>query len=197
LAHSPPLKEILLDIDNFFEKLRDLKRKRQTEPLKSWIQNLARYSERFGYHHAAHDWFQEQANAPGLMYQRGLSPHEPLPKALALFDDKGLPLTIQKREHWLRLQHWLMDNKAILKFAFRDGLTPHSYQFLVKELDLLRSQPWSPQAGVKAILADWPQAKITRACSLEIAEQKLLKICQKFLQETDIDTQHILNGDET
>lgn len=180
-AHSPELKKDLIDVDNSFEKMSDLKQKRQTEPFKSRIQNLERCSERFSYHHAAHDWFQEQANSPNLMKRRKLIPHEPLPKALALFDDKGLPLAVQKREHWLQLQRRLMDNKAILELVFPKGLKSRTHNFLVKELTLLQRQPWSPQAGVKAILADWPETEATRECSLEVAEKKLQGACEDFL----------------
>lgn len=117
------------------------------------------------------------------MRSRGLQPATPLPIELGLFDKQGLPLATQQRDNWLKLQNWLADDEAIFHFAFSaQELTLEEHDFLRSELALLRQQPWSPQAGVQAILEDWPATENVYECTLEVAEQELLAACQQFLQ---------------
>jgi len=150
--------------------------------------------EKFSYHYAAHDWFKEQAEDPDLMRSRGLRPAEPLPVELGLFDEQGLLLATQQRENWLKFQAWLENDEAILSFTFPDGLNPDEKQSLLDDLALLRQQPWSPQAAVKAILEDWPDTEPTRECSLAASEEMLLEASRRFLKEVGAVGRSLLLG---
>jgi len=142
--------------------------------------------ESFGYRYASFDWFKEQAEEPDLMCRRGLQPNQPLPAALGLFDEQGLPLATQQRRHLLQLQDWLEKDDEILDFTFQDKLTPTKRKSLKEQLNRLRQQPWSPQAGVAAILADWPEEQETRVCTIEAAEAELLAACERFLAAVSV-----------
>jgi hypothetical protein len=168
---------------NALEKIKDYLK--QNKPNNAILEPLSLEMVHFGYRYIAQDWFKEQAEKPDLMLSRGLHPYEPLPKELGLFDDQGLPLKIQSRDNWLKLQQWLNDDEAVLKFTFPEGLTSSEHQSLLAELSLLHQQPWSPYHGVAAILADWPETEIERDHSLEAAEQRLLQACQRFLSQIE------------
>jgi hypothetical protein len=135
----------------------------------------------FLYRYAAHDWFAEQAETPDLMRRRGLTPGEPLPKELNLFDADGRPLPVQNRQNWVRLRQWLDDDEAVLDFVFPDGLPQADRDDLVQQMALLRKQPWSPQAALDAVLTDWPEDQPERPYTLEHAEAELEKACDEFL----------------
>ncbi|GBC60265.1 hypothetical protein DENIS_1216 [Desulfonema ishimotonii] len=138
--------------------------------------------EHFGYQYAAHDWFDEQAENPDLMCRRGLRPGEPLPKEFGLFDNDGRPLPVQNRKNWVRLRQWLDDDDAVLEFFFPDGLPDENRENLLAQTDLLRKQPWSPQAALDAVLADWPEDEPERPYTMEHAEAQLEKACDEFLK---------------
>jgi len=137
--------------------------------------------ERFGYHYAALDWFQEQAENPDLVLSRGLRPGEPLPKILGLFDDKGIPFDQQHKENWQQLLLWLNDDDAVLAFFFPEGLEPADETVLRKDLGILKQQPWSPQAFVQATLDQWPVGKDLDFSYAE-AERRMMEACEVFLR---------------
>lgn len=139
----------------------------------------------FGLRQASLDWFDEQATNPDLARRRGLRPGEPLPRHLGLFDDEGRPLTVQKRGAWLKLRRWLDDDEAVLSFAFPEGLSVADRELLLSDLAILRRQPWSPQAGIDAMLEDWPEDEPERVITLEVAERRLLAACEKALKEIE------------
>jgi hypothetical protein len=135
----------------------------------------------FAYRTTALDWFDEQARDPDLMRRRGLRSGVPLPRDLGLFDRQGRPQPIQQRAHWLRLRAWLDDEQRMLAFAFPNGLVDDEQRRLEQDLQTLKSQPWSPQAAVDAILADWPASEPERLCTREASEQRMIAACERLL----------------
>ncbi|MCP4648228.1 MAG: hypothetical protein GY852_10945, partial [bacterium] len=131
--------------------------------------------------YAAHDWFNEQAESPDLMKSRGLRPGEPLPAELGLFDNQGRPFPVQHRSNWEHLQKWLENDNAILQFFVPEGLSKQDRQLLETDLAILKKQPWSPQAAVKAILADWPENEPERPYSMENSEARLMEACDALI----------------
>jgi hypothetical protein len=171
-SRSRSLREALEKIANYLDK---------HEPENAILEPFSLKLEFFGYRYAGFDWFKEQIEEPDLMRRRGLQPNQPLPAALGLFDEQGLPLATQQRRHWLKLQDWLEKDDDILDFTFQDK-SPTNRKSLKEQLTQLRQQPWSPQAGVAAILADWPEEQETRICTIEAAEAELFVACQAFLE---------------
>lgn len=149
------------------------------------LERFARSLERLGYQYAAHDFFLEQAEDPGLVYRRGLCPGEPLPQSLNLFDKRGLPLERQTRENWLKLRQWLDDDDAVLAFFFPEGLVPDDEAVLRKDLAILKQQPWSPQAFIQATLNAWPEDGSDLDCSYTPMEQDMFNACERFLKESN------------
>jgi len=165
---SKPLQQALAAIANYLEN---------NYPTDVFLIAL----ERFNYYHAAADWFQEQADNPDLMRRCGLRPGEPLPRELELFDERGLPLTTQHRDKLPKLLDWLNDDEAVLDFAQitdqqqRATLRPHLQQ--------LRTQPWSPQAAVQAILTGWPEDRPIIEDYPQFAEAQMLAACEALLKK--------------
>ena len=142
---------------------------------------LPRALERFGHQYAAYNWFQEQAENPNLMRLRGLRPGEPLPKALGLFDDQGMPFAKQHKENWKQLSLWLGNDDKVLNFFFPEGLGHEDEAVLRKDLEILQQQPWSPQAFMKVTLDHWPEGE-DLDFSYANAERRMVVACEAFLQ---------------
>ena len=177
LFTSKTLKDKVLKI----EKLLGSKDPGSTKHERNFDKMLSRFRSR----HAARDWFLEQSEDIGLATRRGLRIGEPLPKELGLFDEKGIPHEIQKRENWVRLREWIDDQDAVFRFFFPDGLPAEEYEFLKSDLELLYKQPWSPQKGLDAALEDWPEDEPERDLSVETAEARLEKACDEFLKRIE------------
>ena len=141
--------------------------------------------EHLGYRYSASDWFQEQADNPDLMIKRGLKPGEPLPETFQLFDAKGMPVENQHPRGWLQLREWLADDEAVLGFVFPKGLSTADETLLRNDLQILKTQPWSPQAAVDAILEDWPEEQEFYDVSLESSKQNMLRICEEIIATTE------------
>jgi hypothetical protein len=137
---------------------------------------------RFGFRFAALDWFREQIEEPAKRELRGLRAGEPLPHELGLLDGAGRPLPIHPRAAWEKMARWLDDDEAILAFTFPEGL-PAEVDILRADLAQLRKQPWSPQAGVRALLEDWPKEERERPYTLEAADRELRAACEEALAE--------------
>ncbi len=135
----------------------------------------------FFYRISTHEWFTELAADPDLTRRYGLRPGEPLPRELGLFDERGLPLPRQYRSNWLKLQTWLQDDDAMLKFWFPEGLSVEDDLQLRADLAIVKRQPWCPQAFIEAALAEWPAEKAYWDLGLEAAEQEMLAACEAWL----------------
>ncbi|GAB6142155.1 hypothetical protein JCM14076_28840 [Methylosoma difficile] len=146
------------------------------------LDNYCLVLESFTYHLSAQDWFGEQAENPELMLSRGLQAGQPLPKALALFDERGMPLPQQARASWQELQRWVYDDNAVLDFYFPEGLSPEDEALLREDLAILKTQPWSPHAFVDAALQQWPESEPVKDFSFETAQAKMLAACEALLQ---------------
>ena len=145
------------------------------------VEDILLAIEHFGYIYASFDWFNEQVEKIDLVKRRGLIPGEPLPGGFQLFDSKGIPAGIQKRENINNLLDWLGNNEAMLGFFFPEGLTDEQKEIFTTDLNTLRVQPWSPQAALKAMLADWPEDQAEREHSLQIGEKRFREECLEFL----------------
>lgn len=138
--------------------------------------------ECFLYRHAALDWFAEQTESPDLIKRRGLRLCEPLPEKLGLFDHRGMPFPVQKRENLLRLRRWLDDDDAVLEFFFPEGLPEKWKKHLRSDMEILKKQPWSPQAALDAVLEEWPETEPEKPYTQEYADEMLSKACDEFLE---------------
>nr|VFK66333.1 MAG: hypothetical protein BECKUNK1418G_GA0071005_10884 [Candidatus Kentron sp. UNK]VFK71969.1 MAG: hypothetical protein BECKUNK1418H_GA0071006_10894 [Candidatus Kentron sp. UNK] len=140
--------------------------------------------ERFGYRFTAFDWFAEQAEDPELMTRRGLRPGEPLPRKFGLFDEDGRPKARWPREGLVKLRDWLDRDEEVLDWTFPPGssmaLAPAEREGLLTQLARLRRRPWSPQAALDALLADWPETEPWRETTLAAAEAPLLAACREI-----------------
>lgn len=141
--------------------------------------------ESFGYRYATNDWFSEQAEQPELMRRRGLHPAEPLPRALGLFDPRGMPLERQRRDCWLKLQAWLQSDDEVLAFFFPEGLSADEEAVLRSDLEILKTQPWSPHAFVADALDNWPEHQAQRDFSFAAAQEEMVAACRAFLAATE------------
>ena len=137
--------------------------------------------ERFGYRHAALDWFAEEAEDPELMGRRGLRPGEPLPREFGLFHGDGHPVEKWPREALMKLRAWMDRDQAVLDWVFPAGLPGEERQGLLAQIATLRRRSWSPQAALDALLADWPTDVPSRETSLAAAEEPLLAVCREIL----------------
>ncbi len=137
--------------------------------------------------HAAIDWFDKQAMDSALASRRGLRPGEPLPHEFGLLDDGGRLPPFQRRESFVRLRAWLDDDDAVLGFFFPAGLPADDQARLVDDLAIVREQPWSPQAGIDALLAGWSEGKPERDVTLAAAEHRLQAALDRALAELDGD----------
>jgi hypothetical protein len=104
-----------------------------------------------------------------------------LPQALGLFDSLGLPLDRQDKANWERLRLWLDDDQAVLAFFFPEGLAAAEAAVLRGDLAILKRQPWSPQAFVQAILAQWPEGQDLDSSQAE-AERRMIEACAALLR---------------
>ncbi len=146
-------------------------------------ESLAFALELFNFNWAAFDWFSEQAESPELMMQRGLHPAEPLPQTFGLFDAAGRLNGVQQRENWLRLRAWTDDFDAIIAFAFPKGIADDERSNLHGQFKTLQTQPWSPQAALDAVLADWHEDQPERVCTIDASEARLCAVCEGILAE--------------
>ena len=141
-----------------------------------WAQTLEVYCYRW----AALDWFREQSQDVGLAQRRGIKNKQPLPAELGLFDSEGMPLPTPQRANVERLLEWLEDDERVIAFG-ADDATPEELEIIRADLEILRHQPWSPAAFVRAILADWPEDQATMDCSLAAADAELGKQSELLL----------------
>ncbi|MDM8515044.1 hypothetical protein QUF76_02505 [Desulfobacterales bacterium HSG16] len=155
-------------------------------PYKEVLLSFYQALERYFYHYAGQDWFAEQSESPEMVKRRGHRIGEPLPKHLNLFDENGIPLEEQKRENLLKLKNWLDNDNEILKFFFPKGLPAQDRKMLLSDLALLKTQAWSPQAAVRAILADWLEDEPVRTCSMKNSEAMLEKACDDLIKKLNI-----------
>jgi len=110
LSRSLSLIQLYTEIDVFSEKFKNILGKTY-EKLNKYgkdisdelLEEIYLAVERFGYNYGSFEWFSEQAGDPGLVKRRGLRPGMPLPDNLGLFDSKGIPNRVQKRENIIRL----------------------------------------------------------------------------------------------
>lgn len=138
--------------------------------------------ERALYRYSALNWFSEQAENESLMCCRGLRA-VPMFQELGLFDDKGQPMERQFRENWSKLQDKLDDDDGMIKFFFPEkSLSETELCNLKNHIGLIRSQPWSPHAALKAVLADWPEEDAERKYSFDEAENQLSYACDRFME---------------
>jgi hypothetical protein len=152
-------------------------------PVKEWPEGPFLALTAFGYRLAGLDWFDEQAEDADLMRRRGLRPGEPLPRSMGLFDSDGRPQSVQKRASWLLLREWLANDQEILAFVFPEGLAADERDLLLDDLAQLRSQPWSPQSALDAMLEDWPEDEPEREITLERADKAVVVACEGALTE--------------
>ena len=141
-----------------------------------WAQTLEVYCYRW----AALDWFREQSQDVGLAQRRGIKNKQPLPAELGLFDAEGIPLPTPQRANVERLLKWLEDDERVIAFGAADA-TAEELKIIRADLEILRHQPWSPAAFVRAILADWPEDQATMDCSLAAADAELGKQSELLL----------------
>ena len=144
--------------------------KRSEPQFDAWVPTLETYCYRW----AALDWFREQSEDTGLAQRRGIKDKQPLPAELGLFDSEGIPLPTPERAKVERLLEWLEDDERVIAFGAADA-TPEELEIIRADLEILRHQPWSPAAFVRAILADWPEDQATMDCSLAAADAELGK----------------------
>ena len=137
----------------------------------------------YAYHFAAWDWFTEQVENPQLVLNRGGKIAEPLPRHLGLFDEQGLPLTLQKRENLVRLQQWANDDDHWLAWVFPDGLSAADEAQLRTDLAELKTHNWSPHGFMQAVLADWPEDQPEQNWDLAAREQAMIATCQAFIAQ--------------
>jgi len=161
------------------------------------LESFNRSLELFLYRYASRDWFLEQAEESDLMRRRGLRPGEPLPRELGLFDERGMPLPQQDRRNWLKLQTWLQDDDAMLKFWFPEGLSAADEQQIREDLAIVKQQPWCPQAFIKAALDEWPKDKPFWDFRFETAEQEMLAACEAILAAKPADGTDAESGDNS
>jgi len=159
------------------------------ENVKEQPEELLRAFLSYSLRSAALDWFSEQSSQPDLARRRGLHMGQPLPQEFGLFDEKGIPLAIQRREGWLKLGAWLRDDDAILAFAFPEGLPDADEKLLREDLAILHGQSWAPEKRVDVLLMDWPKAQEEREITLEAADRALLEACEKALADLEARTQ--------
>jgi len=135
-----------------------------------------------GLRHAAHLWFDHQANDPDMMRRRGFEPGIPLPPKLGLFDESGRPHRVRQRESYVRLRTWVEDHDAFLEFLFPDGPNPADREIILADLKQLQQQPWSMERCLDAVLADWPADEEERDLSVEAMEPELVRAAEALLE---------------
>jgi hypothetical protein len=173
------LDQIFIDYGEQMDSMESMRN--AEDPLEAFLNDLKSFSCRY----AAYDWFTKQAEQPDLMIRRGLKPAEPLPRTLGLFDERGMPLEQQQRQCWLKLQTWLQRDDEMLEFFFPEGLNVEEEAMLRADLEMLKKQPWSPQALVASVLNDWPENQPQRDFSFATAQDEILAACQAFLNTVD------------
>ncbi|CAK0778217.1 hypothetical protein CCP3SC1_940006 [Gammaproteobacteria bacterium] len=172
LSLSLSLRDLLTKMEKYVEKLPE-----------AAYEQFSLALERFGYRYAALDWFAEQADHPELMLARGLRPGQPIPPEFDLFDAQGHPRPQWPRTALVRARAWLEVDENLLNWTFPEGLPEGERQDLLGQLALLRSQPWSPQAALDALLSDWPENEPEWGTTLADAEVPLLRVCEQILAE--------------
>ncbi len=133
--------------------------------------------------HAARDYFAEQAEDAELARRRGQRPGEPLPRRFAFFDKAGRLRDVTARSSFVELRKWVDDDEAVLAWTFPEDLAEEEREVLLADLAVLRRQPWSPQAAIDALLADWPEEESERDVSFAEAERRFAEACEAALAE--------------
>jgi len=169
-----------LEINFFEEALKDNKIVKYSKQYNDSLSRLA-------VHYAARDWFSEQVEKIEQTQLRGGRVGEPLPQALGLFDDKGMPLEVQSRASIVALLDWVNNEEAILDFVFPDAntLSKEDEKILRSDLAILKQQSWALQNIVQTVLNDWPEDQATKDFSTTLCEQDFIDECNRLLFEAE------------
>jgi hypothetical protein len=182
-----PLLKALLEAEDDMVLWRVLGRSVEVEAVPEWLQPVVVVEGRAGRNRGTMQhgkWSSAPARpAPMPCWHCSIPAVLLVPRDLGLFDDQGYPLPIQERERWARLRAWLDDNRAVLDFVFPSGLPKDDRRCLEQDLELLKRQPWSPQAAIDAVLEDWPASEPRRPYGREVSEQRMIEACRRLLEE--------------